>query len=85
MEFTPEGVSRWWRSSAREAIMTLRPGQAYTLLLGGSDAQPAQTEPEHHHFGSPHNPAMPRTFEEAEALPSGAHFVDPAGALRVRY
>ena len=65
--------------------MTPRPGQAYTLLLGGPDTHPVQIEPEHHDFGSPHNPAMPRTFEEAEALPSGVHFVDPTGALRVRY
>lgn len=65
--------------------MTPRPGQAYSLLLGTRDPAPVRIEHEPPEAGSPHNPYVPQSFEEAESLPSGAHFVDPTGALRMRY
>jgi hypothetical protein len=68
--------------------MTTRPGQAYGLLIGPS-AAPAPLPVPVAHFeaeaGSPENPFYPRSREEAESLPSGAHFYDPAGVLRARY
>jgi hypothetical protein len=67
----------------------MRPGQAYGLLIGRAP-QTAQTLPiPVAHFdaepGSPANPYFPRSRDEAEGLPSGAHFYDPQGVLRARY
>ncbi len=69
--------------------MTTRPGQAYGLLIGAPSAPAPRLPVPVAHFeaeaGSPQNPFYPRSREEAEGLPSGAHFYDPAGTLRARY
>jgi hypothetical protein len=66
--------------------MTTRPGQAYGLLIGAPAAQPQLPVPvAHFEAGSPDNPYYPRSRQEAESLPTGAHFYDPAGVLRARY
>ncbi len=69
--------------------MTNRPGQAYGLLIGAPAAPTPSLPVPVAHFeaeaGSPNNPFYPRSREEAETLPSGAHFYDPAGVLRARY
>ena len=67
----------------------MRPGQAYGLLIGRTPSpSPALPVPVAHfeaEAGSPDNPFFPRTRDEAEGLPTGAHFYDGEGVLRARY
>jgi hypothetical protein len=66
-----------------ETPMTQRPGEAYALFFGEPEG-PA-THIDDLAPGSPANPYLPNSVDEAETLPSGAHFVDPFGTLRVRH
>lgn len=69
--------------------MSVRPGEAYGLLIGDGPAPVEDLPIPVGHFdaaaGSIENPYFPRTRQEAESLPSGAHFFDPAGVLRERH
>ena len=63
--------------------MTQRAGEAYAQFFGPPEVDTPST-----HFGDPEpgsaeNPFLPGSVDEAEALPSGAHFIDPFGTLRV--
>lgn len=67
-----------------------RNGEAFRLLFGGNPSNLTLTD-EPRIGGEPQDvpgsfeaPYKPQSWEEAHGLPSGAHFYDLAGALRVR-
>lgn len=63
-------------------------GEAYDgLFNGGASAGDQATAPRDPAAppGSWANPVVPRSRAEARALPSGFHFVDTFGAVRVRH
>jgi hypothetical protein len=80
--------------------MRVGPGEAFNNLFSGESAHGGQSDARHepdtwvivddgfpaadHPPGSFHNPFIPQTWDDAHALPSGAHFYDHAGTLRVR-
>jgi hypothetical protein len=77
-------------SNGRSGTPASQPsGEAYESLFrpaptAAAEARARQRDPTAPR-GSLANPHMPRTRAEARALPSGHHFVDPTGAVRVRH
>jgi hypothetical protein len=64
--------------------MSETPGEAFLRTFGGDPARAVSVEDQPSAPGTLYNPYIPQSWDEAHALPSGAHFFDPAGTLRVR-
>jgi hypothetical protein len=73
------------RLSATQAPQSHYDGEAYDGLFNNGGIPPGRGSATTFDSGEPGNPPRPRTRAEARALPSGTHFIDPMGVLRVRH
>ena len=75
-----EAFNNLFAQTPSHGHVSVAPAEPEAWLIVDDKASAAHDHP----AGSFNKPFVPQTWDEAHALPSGAHFYDPAGILRIR-